>query len=149
MSRAILFWPSQVLTRGAGRAWAWPGPGVGAFLSQAFLSPVQLPRWQTHLCPQSTAPQIRPSCHAPARCIHSDPTCPVSRLSVVSLHLSSICSPFLFICTQQPRLLPCILTFVLLCICRCQSHGSDCPILFFADPSLRACSRTASSTKPV
>lgn len=102
------------------RCWCLPRPG---FSIPGAVAQVADSR------PQSPAPQIRASCRAPARCVHPDPTCPASGLSVASLHPSGIFSPFLFPCAQQPGSLPCILPFVTLCSCPCPSRGPGCPRL--------------------
>lgn len=131
-SRAVMCSHLQGWAHGAGGAWGWQVPGVGAshvhgclpWPGFSVLSPVAQ---VADSSPQSTAPQIKPSCPAPAPCVRSDHTCPALRLAVASLHLSGVFSPFLFTCAHRPGLLPRTLTFVSLCICLCQSDGPIVP----------------------
>lgn len=124
-----------------------PCPYTPVFLGKAFLSSVQLPRWQT---PLPNAQLLRSNLQAPPQptaFILTTPALPALRLLVASLHLSSVFSPFLFTCAHQPGTLPCVLTFVSVQLPLPVQWPSLPHLLLFADPSLKACFQTASYTR--
>lgn len=140
----------------AGWAWgkrhqAWvPHTYLAVFLVLAYLSSVQLPRWQTQ-SHQSVAPQLKALC-LPTNCFGSYLTCPALRLLVHLSLCGAVSSISLHLCPPA-QVTPCVLTFMPLSALApaspmAQSTLPSPLLLFSADPSLKACPQTASSMQP-
>lgn len=141
-------WSSVLCVPASGASWAraWQVPcWYSNFLDLAYQSPVQLPRWQTdvpkaHLF-RSRSRQPQPT----ADCVHAYLTCREWGLSMASLSLCRVSSP-----GPPAQVAPGVLSPLCLSV-----HLSlpvlwpDGPSVSSADPSLKACSHTASATRLV
>lgn len=134
----------------AGWAWvrchqAWvPHTYLAVFIVLAYLSSVQLPRWQTQSHQSLASAQSFVPAHEPLRFIPHMPSTEAAGASQLVR-----CLPFPSTCAHQPRSLPvsspsCLSVHLHLPV---PWPRAPCPLfllLFSADPSLKACPQTAS-----